>query len=132
MKSQSATTHAAPAPKAVPRRPYSTPVLRIHGCVSKLTQGGNGSGVDGGGAAMTMVSDRNAKQNIVRIGEHPMGFGLYLFDYRPELQAVHGAARQFGVLADEVQEVMPSAVSLSASGYLRVDYAMLGIAPALH
>jgi len=41
--------------------------------------GGGGMGGRGGGGGMTM-SDINLKQNLVRIGTHPLGFGLYLFN----------------------------------------------------
>ena len=74
-----------------------------------------------------MVSDRNAKQNIVRIGTHPLGIGLYLFDYKPEFEPVAGYGRQFGVMADEVEAVLPQAVVMHPDGYKRVDYALLGI-----
>ena len=78
---------------------------------------------------MTKMSDRRAKQNIVRIGDHPLGVGLYLFDYKPEFRDAWGHGRQLGVMADEVEQVMPHAVSAHADGYRRVDYAMLGYAP---
>ena len=67
------------------------------------------------------------KENIVRIGTHPLGIGLYLFDYKPELLDAAGVGRQFGVMADEVETVMPDAVITHADGYKRVNYAMLGI-----
>ena len=34
-------------------------------------------------------------------------------------------------MADEVEAVMPAAVSVGADGYKQVDYAMLGISRAL-
>ena len=107
---------------------YATPQLREYGSVGQLTQNGNGSGADGGSTAgMTMVSDRNAKQNIVRVGTHPLGIGLYLFDYKAEFEPVAGYSRQFGVMADEVEAVLPQAVVMHPDGYKRVDYALLGI-----
>jgi hypothetical protein len=36
------------------RTPYKTPRLTVFGQVSKLTQGGNGTGTDGGPAGMSM------------------------------------------------------------------------------
>ena len=74
-----------------------------------------------------LSSDRRVKRNIVRVGDHPLGIGLYLFDYDPERGARWGHDRQFGVMADEVEAVMPAAVSVGADGYKQVDYAMLGI-----
>jgi hypothetical protein len=78
------------------------------------------------------VSERRVKENIVRIGDHPFGFGLYLFDYRPEHRAQWGQGRQFGVMIDEIEIVMPEAVSMHPDGYKRVDYAMLGISQRIN
>lgn len=72
-------------------------------------------------------SERRVKENIVRIGDHPLSFGLCLFYYRPEYCGQWGQGRQFGVMIDEVEIVMPEAVSMHCDGYKRVDYGMLGI-----
>jgi hypothetical protein len=72
-------------------------------------------------------SERRVKENIVRVGDHPLGFGLYLFDYRPEYREQWGHGRQFGVIIDEVETVVPEAVSVFPDGFKRVDYQMLGI-----
>ncbi len=77
--------------------------------------------------AMKMPSSRAIKENIVRIGTHPLGIGLYLFDYGPEYRDRYGSGRQFGVMADEAEAVMPEAVFAHPGGYEVVDYAMLGI-----
>jgi len=106
------------------KTPYSRPVLQVFGSVKKLTQGGATVGTDG---ASRQASDRNLKENIVRIGKHPMGIGLYLFDYIPEYREQCGYGRKFGVMADEVEKVMPSAVSIGRNGYKTVNYGMLGI-----
>lgn len=106
---------------------YSSPTLKIFGSVSNLTQNGNGTGTDGGTVGMQMMSDRITKEKIVRIGDHPLGIGLYLFDYKPEYRELSGHSRQFGVMADEVETVMPEAVSIHPNGYKMVNYAMLGI-----
>jgi hypothetical protein len=110
------------------KRTYTRPALRVYGSVRSLTQGGNGSGADGGSNPnMTMVSEPVAKENVVRIGTHPFGIGLYLFDYKPGFREIFGAGRQFGVMADEVETVMPQAVAMQADGYKAVDYTLLGI-----
>ncbi|BCH17774.1 tail fiber domain-containing protein [Mesorhizobium sp. L-2-11] len=115
------------------KAPYSTPTLQIYGSVSAITRGGSGSGLDGGPAGMSMVSDPRAKENVVRIGTHSLGIGLYLFDYKPEYREQWGLGRQFGVMADEVETVMPEAVSVHPDGYKRVDYGMLRIRhPSIH
>jgi len=109
------------------RKAYRRPELRVLGAVHLLTRSA-GSVLSGDGMAMMMgTSDRNAKQNIVRIGEHPLGIGLYLFDYKPAFRAQAGDGRQFGVMADEVEAVMPEAVSMHVDGYKMVDYAVLGV-----
>lgn len=56
-----------------------------------------------------------------------MGFGLYLFDFKEQYKDAFGRARQFGVMADEVEAVMPEAVMLRADGFKAVYYEMLGI-----
>ncbi len=68
-----------------------------------------------GGAVIS--SDRRLKSNIVRVGTHPLGIGIYEYDIRGE--------RQRGVMADEVLEVMPEAVLTGDDGYMMVNYGML-------
>jgi hypothetical protein len=114
------------------RRVYSAPTLTCFGTVTALTQNGGASGSDGTGNSMTVRgSDTELKTNVARIGTHPAGFGLYLFDYKPEFQHF-GAGRQFGVMAQEVECIVPQAVSLGVDGYRRVDYAALGISHTKH
>lgn len=108
---------------------YRRPELKVYGSVRNLTGGSSGSMSDGTGSrtlAMGMISDPRAKENIVEVGTHPAGFGLYLFDYKVEFQG-ENTGRQFGVMADEVARVAPDAVMTDENGYMRVDYAQLGI-----
>lgn len=84
------------------------------------------------GSDRKSASERRVKENIVQIGDHPFGCGLYLFDYRPEHRAQWGHGRQFGVMIDEVEIVMPEAVSMDPDGYKRVDYGMLGISRSIN
>ena len=72
-----------------------------------------------GAAAITAFSDRRLKTNITRIGTHPLGIGWYEFDY---LWGEHAQ----GVMADELQPVMPEAVVMHPSGYAMVNYALIG------
>ena len=112
---------------------YVQPRLVVYGSVRNLTGGSGGMASDGGGD-MTMMdvlmSDRRAKENVVRIGTHPAGFGIYLFDYKPRFRAAFGHGRQFGAMSDEVERFVPSAVCRDQDGYARVDYARLGIQAA--
>ena len=61
------------------------------GCIVRLFH------VDNGGAC---PSDPAVKENIVRIGHRPLGFGLHLFDCKAELQGAWGRGWQFGVMVD--------------------------------
>ena len=70
-----------------------------------------------GGSALSFFSDRRLKSNIVKIGTHPIGVGIYEYD-------IFGG-RQIGVMAQELLEVMPDAVHQHPSGYLMVDYGRL-------
>lgn len=67
-------------------------------------------------AAPLALSDRRLKENIVRVGTHPLGIGIYEYDLLGK--------RQVGVMADEVEEVRPEAV-VEIGGYKHVDYGML-------
>ena len=71
-----------------------------------------------GGAAMK-YSDRRLKTNIEKIGELANGLAIYAYDY---IWGQH----DIGVMADEVEQVMPEAVVMMPSGYKAVNYAMLG------
>ena len=108
------------------KKVYKSPVLTEYGSVKQLTNGGTFGSV-GDGQGMNMVaSDPALKDNVVRIGDHPLGIGLYLFDYKPQF-GDSGEGRQFGVMADEVERVMPEAVLMGADGYKQVNYAVLGV-----
>lgn len=80
---------------------------------------GEGLGKAAGTAAITaMLSDRRLKTNIKRIGTHILGIGIYSFDYIWGIHAI-------GVMADEVETVMPDAVITLPSSFKIVDYSML-------
>lgn len=115
------------------RAAYKSPELRVYGSVAQLTAGAVASGTDSvrttGGRQMRL-SDPRAKQNVVRVGTHPLGIGLYLFDYKPEMRDAHGHDRQLGVMADEVETLLPAAVRITADGYRMVDYGLLAQAQA--
>lgn len=117
------------------KRAYSSPKLMRYGALRALTQAGTTTANEGGGPTCTSTdtvrkactSDRAAKERIIRIGAHPLGIGLYLFDYKPEFRDEWGHGRQFGVMADEVEAVMPQAVCVHPDGYKMVNYELLGI-----
>lgn len=107
------------------KKAYQKPDLKTYGLVKQLTQS-TGS-INGDAGQGMRASDRSIKDNIVQVGIHPSGIGLYLFDYKPEFKAQWGFGRQFGVMADEVEAVMFEAVLIHPDGYKQVNYAMLGI-----
>jgi hypothetical protein len=118
--------------RATPRKPYATPTLVKYGQVRSLTQEqSSGSSEGSQGSGVMKPSDRTIKQDIVRIGSHPLGFGLYLFRYKPEFRAAYGHGRQMGVMVDEVAAIAPRAIMSGATGPAVVDYGMLGIRPFL-
>ena len=117
------------------KAPYVRPSLIVYGTVVQFTKGNSSVGSEGNGrrnSGQDNNSDRAVKENITRIGEHPLGIGLYLFDYKPSFRDAWGHGRQFGVMADEVERVMPEAVRMNSDGFRTVDYAMLGIERAKH
>jgi hypothetical protein len=116
-------------PQSPKKKPYTRARLTRYGEVRALTQAQTSFSSEGssGTGQMKPGSDRAIKENIVRVGTHPLGIGLYLFDYKPEFQDLYGAGRRLGVMADEVVRVMPEAVSRHERGHQVVDYAMLGL-----
>lgn len=111
-----------------PRKPYQAPRLVVHGSVRELTLGGKGASPDAKNKQKAKTpSDPCVKQNIVRIGTHPLGVGLYLFEYKPGFLADDHHRRHFGVMADEVEQAMPEAVTRGENGIRQVDHALLGI-----
>lgn len=71
----------------------------------------------GGLAAQAAISDIRLKSKIVRVGTHPLGIGIYEYDI--------DGRRERGVIAQEVERVLPSAVIEHPDGYKMVDYGAL-------
>lgn len=67
--------------------------------------------------AMMYFSDLRLKENLVQIGVLSSGIKVYEFNYR-----AYPGIKFTGVIAQEVMEVMPSAVHEADSGFLMVDY----------
>ena len=63
---------------------------------------------------MGLFSDARLKTNIKRIGTHDSGIGIYSY--------IKFGMPEIGVLAHEVEKVIPSAVTTHASGFKMVDY----------
>jgi len=75
-------------------------------------------------AAILTGSDIRLKENIEFIGYLPSGLRIYEYEYKPEFKnhplAGHGRFR--GVMAHEVETVIPGAVFEMDNGYKAVDY----------
>ena len=81
--------------------------------------GGGGGGRGGGGGGRR--SDMTLKHDIALLGYLPNGLGYYRFSYV-------GSNRAYvGVMAQEVETVMPEAVMRDRDGSLRVLYEKLGV-----
>jgi Chaperone of endosialidase len=78
---------------------------------------GGGGGLGGG----RRRSDIRLKHDITLLGRLDNGLGFYRFSY-------NGSDKAYvGVVAQEVQMVMPEAVVRGRDGYLRVYYDRLGV-----
>ena len=82
-------------------------------------RGGGGGGRGGGGGGRR--SDIALKHDIVLLGHLDNGLGVYRFSYNGSNKAY------VGVIAQEVQQIMPQAVMRGRDGYLRVFYDDLGL-----
>jgi hypothetical protein len=82
--------------------------------------GGRGGGGRGGGGGRRR-SDMRLKHDIVLLGRLDDGLGYYRFIYNG------GHTTYVGVMAQEVETVMPEAVMRGADGYMRVSYDLLGL-----
>jgi hypothetical protein len=81
-------------------------------------RGGGGGGFRGGGGRR---SDIELKHDVELLGHLANGLGYYRFSYL-------GSSKPYvGVIAQEVQTVVPEAVTRGPDGYLRVRYEQLGL-----
>jgi Chaperone of endosialidase len=83
--------------------------------------GGRRGGGGRGGGGGRRRSDFRLKHDIVLLGRLDDGLGYYRFVYNG------GRIAYVGVMAQEVEAVMPEAVTYGQDGYLRVSYDELGI-----
>jgi len=78
------------------------------------------------------ISDVSLKKNIKKTGESSQGYGYYTWEWTEE--AISLGADKYatsGVIAQEVQKVLPQAVFLNRdTGYLMVNYSLLEIEAA--
>ena len=84
--------------------------------------GGGFHSAGGGGGGYSRRSDIRLKEDIVWLGRLDNGIGIYRFRYKGGDRTAY-----VGVMAQEVQSIVPSAVTQGADGYLRVSYDRLGL-----
>ncbi len=92
-----------------------------HSARGHASFGGGAGGRGGGGRGGGRRSDIVLKHDITLLGHLDNGLGFYRFAYRGT------ETRYVGVMAQEVQLVMPEAVVRGHDGYLRVFYNKLGL-----
>ena len=85
---------------------------------SSKTKPGIG-GFLGSMASAAAASDIRLKENIIKIGKLSNGLPVYQYNY------INDNKPQVGVMAHEVEEVLPEAVLTMSNGYKAVDYGML-------
>jgi hypothetical protein len=80
-----------------------------------------------GGAGIMAFSDIRTKENIKHIAWLPNGLPVYTYEYKPEFKdhPLAGHGTHMGVMAQEVQALLPDAVITIENGYLAVDYGKL-------
>lgn len=96
----------------------------IKGLFSLISKGGNAasagaSGAGGASGSASLFSDIRLKEDIKLVGKEN-GINIYEFKYKNKPE------RYRGVMAQEVQEIMPEAV-IEKDGFLAVDYDKIGI-----
>jgi hypothetical protein len=109
-------TNIAPAPIFAGAQAQGAAALQNYG-IQQSGANATTSGLFNLAGSAIAASDRRLKSNIERIGTHKLGIGLYEYD-------IFGG-RQQGVMADEVEKVMPEAVLMHPSGYKMVNYGLL-------
>lgn len=83
---------------------------------------------DSAGALTNSSSDRSMKQNIVDSAyglQQTLALRPVSFNWKTELQSKLGAQNEIGLIAQEVQPIIPEVVGTNSDGTLSLDYAKL-------
>jgi hypothetical protein len=72
-------------------------------------------------------SDKRLKTKIKLVGRLANGIKLYKWEWTEKGKELVGNQVEFGVIAQEVEKIMPEAVMRGSDGYLRVNYSMLEV-----
>jgi len=105
--------------QTTPRRSFSSSQSGAPARSASSFRPAQSGGFGGGGRH---PSDIRLKEDIAPLGRLGNGIGLYRFRYKGDDHTVY-----VGVMAQEVQNVVPRAVSRDRDGFLLVDYDRLGI-----
>jgi hypothetical protein len=89
----------------------------------QAAQGGFMGGLMNLGASAMRYSDIKLKKYIKKIGTLSNGLNVYKYYYKKGFGLPKG--EQIGVMAHEVEKVIPEAVITMANGYKAVDYALI-------
>jgi hypothetical protein len=73
------------------------------------------------------TSDIRTKENIEQVGWLPNGLPVYTYEYKEKFKndELAGPGRYIGVMAHEVEKIIPDAVSLRSDGYKMVNYSKI-------
>jgi hypothetical protein len=78
-----------------------------------------------GGAGIAKYSDIRTKENIELVGYLPNGLSVYEYEYKPEWKNEAGYGKHIGVMAQEVEKILPYAVITLDNGYKMVNYGLI-------
>ena len=92
---------------------------------NSFTSGLMGLGGNLGAAYMMMPSDVRLKENIKAVGYLPNGLPVYEYEFKPEFKHIGGEGKHIGVMAQDVEKVIPEAVVEHPDGYKMVNYGAL-------
>ncbi len=84
-----------------------------------------GTITQGVGTIMAAGSDVRLKKDIEYLGKHEKGFGVYKWNWNDDAKAMGVNDRTVGVIAQELIDYVPEAVSVHPKGYLQVNYNLL-------
>lgn len=102
---------------------YGQQMGGLYGLGSAAMGGWASAGFPGAAAALAFLSDRRVKQDIVRLGTDPRGWGVYRYRYIGDDDGEIGW--QLGYMADEVEKYRPEVIFTSETGIKAIDYAAL-------
>jgi len=91
-------------------------IQQTEGALGQIGQAAQGIGT------LIQASDVRLKENLNKIGQLPSGLGLYSWDWKDSAPSDAKSNPTIGVLAQEVQQLIPDAIVQREDGYMAVDY----------